>query len=281
MAACPAGHESAATDFCDVCGIRIEGAPSQSSPSAAGAGLGGPPAGVGPVEVALTGAGPAELAPSEPCPQCGTDRSGQFCEVCGYDFSASSKPAVAAEAGASASPAPASPAPVSPAAEGAAAITRPRPFPGATGEAERPPAPAPATTGLASAWTAVASADRDYFDSVMAAGGPDAASIQFPDYCPERRFRLAGNEMRIGRFSASRGLEPEIDLTGPPADPGISHLHAVLIAQPDGTWSVLDPGSSNGTQVNGREVMTGIPVPLRDGDRVCLGAWTMLTIQAA
>lgn len=47
--------------------------------------------------------------------------------------------------------------------------------------------------------------------------------------------------------SVSRGLEPEIDLADPPTDPGISHLHAVLIAQEDGGWAVLDRGSSNGT----------------------------------
>ncbi len=115
---------------------------------------------------------------------------------------------------------------------------------------------------------------------MIAAGGPDAASIDFPAYCAERRFTLTGKEMRIGRRSTSRGLEPEIDLTGPPTDPGISHLHAVLIAQADGTWSVLDPGSSNGTQVNTADLVTGVPVPLHDGDRVCLGAWTVLTIQS-
>lgn len=131
------------------------------------------------------------------------------------------------------------------------------------------------------AWTAVVTADRGYFDSVIAASSPDAASIEFPGYCPERRFTLTGKEMRIGRRSASRGLDPEIDLTGPPTDPGISHLHAVLIAQPDGTWSVLDPGSSNGTQVNGTDMIIGVPVPLHSGDRVSLGAWTVLTIQSA
>jgi pSer/pThr/pTyr-binding forkhead associated (FHA) protein len=115
---------------------------------------------------------------------------------------------------------------------------------------------------------------------VIAAGGPDAASIEFPGYCPERTFRLSGKEVRIGRRSVSRGLEPEIDLTGPPLDPGVSHLHAVLIAQPDGTWSVLDPGSSNGTQVNGDDIESGVPVALHDGDRVCVGAWTVLTIEA-
>jgi hypothetical protein len=145
----------------------------------------------------------------------------------------------------------------------------------------------PTTTGGAAgsaaaavqAWTAVVTADREYFDSVIAAGGPDAGSIKFPAYCPERRFRLTGREMRIGRRSPSRGLEPEIDLTGPPADPGISHLHAVLTAAPDGGWTVLDPGSSNGTQVNGSELAIGVPVPLHDGDRIGLGGWTVVHIQ--
>ncbi len=79
----------------------------------------------------------------------------------------------------------------------------------------------------------------------------------------------------------SRGcLAPEIDLAGPPADPGISHLHAVLIAQQDGTWLLLDHGSSNGTQLNGRQIASGVPVKLRDGDRISLGAWTLLTVRS-
>jgi pSer/pThr/pTyr-binding forkhead associated (FHA) protein len=127
----------------------------------------------------------------------------------------------------------------------------------------------------------VVASDRSYFDEVVAAGGPDAATLEFPAYCPERRFRLAGPEMRIGRRSASQGLEPEIDLTGPPTDPGVSRMHAVLIAQPGGGWAILDPGSENGTTVNGTEIASGTPVPLRDGDRVHIGAWTVITIHAA
>ena len=123
-------------------------------------------------------------------------------------------------------------------------------------------------------------ADRAYYDRVLAAGGPDAGTLDFPAYCPERRFRLTGTEMRIGRRSASRGLEPEIDLSGPPADPGVSHLHAVLIAEPGGGWAVLDPGSANGTQVNGSDIPGGLKVPLHSGDRVHVGAWTLLTIVA-
>jgi hypothetical protein len=130
-------------------------------------------------------------------------------------------------------------------------------------------------------WSAVVTADRAYFDGVIAGGELDAGSIGFPADCPERRFRLSGAEMRIGRRSASRRLEPEVDLTGPPMDPGISHLHAVLLGRPDGTWAVVDRGSANGTQVNGREIDPGVPVPLRDGDRICLGAWTTLTVHSS
>jgi len=54
----------------------------------------------------------------------------------------------------------------------------------------------------------------------------------------------------------------------------------VLVAQPGGGWSVLDPGSSNGTQLNGADIENGVPVPLHPGDQICIGAWTALTIQA-
>jgi len=127
-------------------------------------------------------------------------------------------------------------------------------------------------------WTAVVGADRSYYERVQAVTGPEGAAVAFPSYCAERRFQLVGNQMRIGRRSVSRGLAPEIDLTGPPADPGISRLHAVLMSTPDGNWAVLDPGSANGTLVNGTEIGVGDQVPLHDGDRINLGAWTAITV---
>jgi len=140
--------------------------------------------------------------------------------------------------------------------------------------------PAAGPAGI-TAWTAVVSADRGYYDHVREENGSDAEGIEFPAYCAERRFALAGPEMRIGRHSASRGINPEIDLTGPPTDPGISRLHAVLIARPGGDWAVLDPGSANGTMVNGTEIPVGQEIPLRNGDRINLGAWTAITLQRA
>lgn len=127
-------------------------------------------------------------------------------------------------------------------------------------------------------WTAVVAADRAYYESVQAVSDQDAASIMFPAFVPERRIPLSGAEVRIGRRSVSRHIEPEIDLTGPPTDTGVSRLHAVLIAGPDRNWSVVDAGSDNGIVVNGKEVPPGEAVPLRDGDRIHLGAWTVITI---
>jgi serine/threonine protein kinase len=127
-------------------------------------------------------------------------------------------------------------------------------------------------------WTAVVAADRAYYESVQAVSDQDAASIMFPAFLPERRIPLSGAEVRIGRRSVSRHIEPEIDLTGPPPDPGVSRLHAVLIAGPDRNWSVVDAGSDNGIVVNGKDVPPGEAVPLRDGDRIHLGAWTVITI---
>jgi pSer/pThr/pTyr-binding forkhead associated (FHA) protein len=133
----------------------------------------------------------------------------------------------------------------------------------------------------ATGWTAVISADPAYYEAVRAQEGPDADALAFPPYCPERRVALTGRYVRIGRRSVSKGTAPEIDLSDPPEDPGVSHTHAVLLARPDGGWSLVDPGSTNGTTVNGGAdpVAVNTEVPLRDGDRIHVGAWTTITVR--
>ena len=67
MPTCPAGHDSADPDFCDVCGMRIGGAtlaPAEQDPGS----------GVSASSPAPASAG--SDAPAEPCPQCGTIKSG-------------------------------------------------------------------------------------------------------------------------------------------------------------------------------------------------------------
>jgi FHA domain len=289
MPSCPVGHESAADDYCDQCGRRMGGAPETSSVPGGSAARGGPASpglaasassnGQASGGTANGSAAPGEPA-AQPCPECGTPRSGRFCEVCRFDFVSGTptaphpgpEPQAATPAGGPASaPPPASP--QGPATTGSETTG---------GETAAPPA-APTGPAAAAAWQAVVTADRDYFERVVAIGGPEAGAISFPPYCPERRFSLgtarAGEEKQIGRHSASRGIDPAIDLTGPPTDPGVSRLHAVLIGQADGSWAVLDPGSENGTFVNDEEITVGVQVPLHDGDRIHLGAWTAITIR--
>jgi serine/threonine protein kinase len=149
-------------------------------------------------------------------------------------------------------------------------------FARAAGPVPSPPA-RPGPSPGAAAWTLVVSADRAYYDVVQAENTADAGKIEFPDHYRERRFQLSGTEALIGRRSATAGTEPEIDLAGPDHDRALSRKHARLVAGPDGTWSVVGLGS-NGTRVNGREIPPGVPVPLRDGDRINLGAWTRITM---
>ncbi|MFD1150749.1 FHA domain-containing protein [Saccharothrix hoggarensis] len=128
-------------------------------------------------------------------------------------------------------------------------------------------------------WHVTVEADRAYFDRVVAQGGPDAGSMAFPEFCPPRRFALTGRRASVGRRSRSRGTFPDVDLVGPPEDPGVSHHHAVLVASGDG-WSVVDLGSTNGTTVNGGDepLRPNVPCPLEPGDRVHVGAWTTITL---
>ena len=84
--------------------------------------------------------------------------------------------------------------------------------------------------------------------------------------------------MAIGRHSRSRGTTPEIDLAE--VDPGVSAVHAVLVARPDGGWDLVDLGSTNGT------TLAGADGPIRRTSRsrsptaavVRLGAWTTITV---
>jgi FHA domain len=205
-----------------------------------------------PMAAAVTPASPVApatvVAPAGPAPQvcasCGAARDGRFCEDCGHD---------------SALPVPAA-APGARDARGAGADAR----------------------ATRSGWTAVVRADRDWFEVVRAREGPDAAGLAFPLYCPERRFTLAGSRLSIGRRSRSRGIEPDIDLSGPPLDPGVSALHAVLLSQPDGRWHIVDLDSTNGTAVGATVhsalIPSNTPVPIGAGDQIRLGAWTTITL---
>ncbi|WP_254047620.1 FHA domain-containing protein, partial [Streptomyces aureus] len=130
-------------------------------------------------------------------------------------------------------------------------------------------------------WTAVIGPDREYFMAMMQRSGPEAGGLNLPAYSPDKHLPLQGNQISIGRRRHSTGESPDIDLAVPPEDPGVSHQHAVLVQQPDGSWAVVDQNSTNGTTINGGEepIQPYVPVQLQDGDRVHVGAWTTITIR--
>lgn len=132
--------------------------------------------------------------------------------------------------------------------------------------------PPPATA----MWEAIVTADRAQFDRLAADG------VSFPADYPERRFALTDGEIRIGRSHGHADEQaPEIDLAAAPADPGISRLHAMLERRDDGGIVVRDLGSTNGTMVNDdpKPIDPHTTIPLADGDRVRVGAWTTITVR--
>lgn len=100
--------------------------------------------------------------------------------------------------------------------------------------------------------------------------------LKCPTDEPERTFPLDLPENLVGRRSDSRAIRPEVPLN----DPGVSHRHAKLLCDPDGGLALLDVGSTNGTQLNGAAVSSGVRMPLKDGDQIVLGCWTRLTIRS-
>ena len=138
-------------------------------------------------------------------------------------------------------------------------------------------APQPAAEPDTAVWTAVVAADRDYHKRVLARGGPD--TVDFPEFFPERRITLRGNTL-IGRANRKQGVQPGIDLGIHPVDRGVSTQHAVLRIR-GAALTVTDLGSTNGTSLNDSDELLnyGEEIPLDEGDRIHVGAWTTITIE--
>ncbi|MGH3566133.1 MAG: FHA domain-containing protein [Pseudonocardia sp.] len=242
MTTCSAGHDSATADYCDTCGTPLD--PTLPAPTSHSRPL---------------------ASNAQTCGYCGAVRDGRFCEECGRDAAIppdTSQPI----------PGDTPPPPLDTSQRG--------PLDNPQRDPTSPPSPFPPEPPVTRTWTAIVAADRAWFEEVGRRDGPDAPGLEFPRYCPERRFVLAGSQMAIGRRSRSRGTEPEIDLAGPPLDPGVSAHHALLLAQPDGHWQLVDVGSTNGTSLGDapEPIAPHTPVILADGDRIKIGAWTTITI---
>lgn len=183
------------------------------------------------------------LAADPPCAECGFPRPAAetVCRACGHD-----------------------------AATGAG--------PRAVGVVPLGPAVSRGAPAVADRWTVEIAADRAYFDR-----GEDDGAV-FPADAGARVIRVTAPRALIGRRSRSRAQAPDLDLSLPPADPGVSRSHALLERHADGIVTVTDLGSANGTWLGPdaahlTRVGDGDATPLREGDRVFVGAWTRVTVR--
>ena len=81
----------------------------------------------------------------------------------------------------------------------------------------------------------------------------------------------------IGRSSATRGITPEIPLDH---DDAVSHRHGLINLGADGTLTLRDIGSANGTKLNDVEIKPMVDTPLHDGDQILVGHWTRITVKS-
>jgi len=119
-------------------------------------------------------------------------------------------------------------------------------------------------------WEAIVVADRAHFERGEWQG------VDFPGLFAALTIPLGSAELRVGRGELD-GRWPELDLE----DPAVSRFHALLVRQEDGSYAIVDQGSTNGTTMNddATPLSPTVPTPLKDGDRVHLGAWTTITLR--
>ena len=147
---------------------------------------------------------------------------------------------------------------------------RPGPAPIAAPARAAAPAPLPAHAAAPAphAWELVITVDPT-LDTEADAAHPcplDAAPIVMP---------IDKVDLLVGRHDETRAIHPEISLP----DPGASRRHARFVTDPDGAVALQDLASTNGTQVNGKDVPPGTRQRLNEGDSVTLGRWTRITLR--
>jgi FHA domain/Double zinc ribbon len=243
MPACPNGHVSTDPDYCDTCGTPLGAAPSPST--------GTPASSSGSAASNSPGSGSSSSAPSGPaamtaCPSCGESNaeSNLFCESCGLDF-----------------------------------VTGQAPPPIVTAAAVLVPA-APSVAidpGRDLGWVANLAVDTAWF-AVKGEG------IGTPPTRGVKDVPLFHVKAVVGR-SRSAGAQPGIIVDD---DHGISRQHAEFHYDEVGdAWSVTDLSSTNGTFVLAEDAVPtaelepippGVARPLIAGERVHLGAWTLITL---
>jgi pSer/pThr/pTyr-binding forkhead associated (FHA) protein len=237
MSICPKGHNSTEADFCSECGAKIVGLGIAEFTSQ-------------PLKIMPENAASSSSSLLQSCPDCSTPHeadSGNFCEICGYNFLTSTKGGDLLSN---------FPLPIN---SSASIFTAPT---------QRPTPPTSGSISAANAivqWQLIISIDPS-----LATPDSPQAPIQAPI-----SIRLNQGTNAIGRTSQARAIRPEIPLDW---DDAVSSRHAILTLHPDGTLVLRDIDSSNGTMVNGKEIAIMADISISSGDEITLGHWTKIKI---
>ncbi|MEH1938801.1 MAG: FHA domain-containing protein [Nostoc sp.] len=227
---CPKGHESTELDFCSECGTKILGVPELQFAQTT-------------IDSTVT---PTKA--TETCPDCSTvheSNSGNFCEICGYNFVTG--------------------------AHGEVPIVKPtQEEMGTMRQANTN------SSGSASIDSQLSVVDWE----VVVCIDPSLRHPESPEppiNQPPITFHLNKAINLIGRNSQVRAIHPEIALD---FDDAVSHRHALLTLETDNTLTLRDIGSSNGTQLKAVELKPMVDVKVQDGDEFTLGHWTRIAVKA-
>ena len=185
----------------------------------------------------------------EMCPVCGNVKTDNFCGECGYNF--------ITKTGGIVEPPPLQPTILS----GPTAATP-----------TRGPVPIEAPAERKDIGTAGATASAEKLEVYLTVD----TTVEGAPQTPLRIFPLESGDYPIGRPSVTRKIRPAIPADG---DDRVSHKHA-LIREEGGSFAIMDLGSSNGTKLNGVEIIPNTVHTLKKDDVIAIGRWTRLTIQS-
>lgn len=143
----------------------------------------------------------------------------------------------------------------------------------------RPAKPAPAERPASAPRKPIAAAPKPATPAAKTAPPVPAAPLR-PRFVhePTGTEFLFGDtaEIFVGRFDATTGFQPEIDLREVDTDRSTSRRHARVACRDNRYFLREEIGTANGTFVAGERIATGVDVELSDGDEVKFGRVTMV-----
>jgi hypothetical protein len=215
------------------------------------------------IEMAGGGEPNGDAAPGaqdhEICPVCGSVKIDNFCGDCGYNFITKTGGIVA-------------PPPIQPTVVTAPTTILPTNPASTEAPAQEADAGAPGSVDTTGAETPPPIAPAEKLEVYLTIDTTVEGALQ----SPPRIFPLESGDYSIGRTSERRKIKPSIAADG---DDGVSHKHA-LIRQHGDSFAIMDLGSSNGTKLNGVEIIPNTVHTLNKDDVIVIGRWTVLTIHS-